>query len=393
MTSGCGTRPAFVGKTALSGVGYTDLTASGGRSVLSLALEASRAALADCGLTPADVDGVITYSLFNDSVSSQAVATGLGCGDLSYVLDLNNGGSQPGFAVMNAAMAVASGLANTVIVYRALNGRTGKKVGSTHFESPSGQFRYPIGFSSYPYYIAMWSRRFMIETGATEADLAGVVIAQREYSALNERAVRRNLLTEDQYFARGYVVEPFRAVDCTVEVDAAVAVVVTSLERARDLKVPPAVLEGGAWVTGRGSGLDIADVHYWPDLSRNCQHMLADRLWASAGLGPQDIDVAEIYDCFSPAVLYGLEALGFVERGGAGAFIREGNTRLGGRLPTNTHGGLLNEGYVHGMNTVTEAVYQIQGRAGARQVSGAATAVATSGVLVDGSAIVLRKDS
>jgi acetyl-CoA acetyltransferase len=167
-------------------------------------------------------------------------------------------------------------------------------------------------------------------------------------------------------------------------------VVVTSRERAADAPVPAAIIEGGAWVTGRGSGLDIADLHTWPDFSRNCQHLLAERLWQSAGLGPGDVDVAEIYDCFSPAVLYGLEALGFAERGGAGTLIREGGTGLTGRIPTNTHGGLLNEGYVHGMNTVTEAVLQVQRRGGARQVADAKVSVATSGVLVDGSAIVFR---
>lgn len=386
-------RPYFAGRAAISGVGYTDLTAPGGRSVLDLAVEASRKALADCGLTGRDVDGMSTFGLFNDSVSAQAVATGLGCGDLTYTLDLNNGGSQPAFAVMNAAMAVAEGLAETVVVYRALNGRTGKKVGSTRFEAPSSQFRYPIGLSAYPQYIAMWARRFMLETGATEEDLYAVVTRQREYSALNDRAVRRKPLTHDEYFSRGYVVEPFRSADCTVEVDAAVALVVTSLERARDLDVAPAVIDGGAWVTGRGSGLDIADLHTWPDFTRNCQHLLADRLWASAGIGPSDVDVAQIYDCFSPAVLYGLEALGFVERGGAGEFVRSGETLLEGSLPTNTHGGLLNEGYVHGMNTVCEAALQIQGRGGDRQVRGANVAVATSGVLVDGSAIILRRDS
>jgi acetyl-CoA acetyltransferase len=383
-------RPAYAGKAAVTGVGYTDFTAPAGRSVLELALEASRAALNDAGLTPGDVDGMCSFGLFNDSVTCQAVATGLGCDDLSYVLDLNNGGSQPAFAVLNAAMAIAAGAANTVIVYRALNGRSGKKVGSTRFEAPSSQFRYPIGLSAYPQYIAMWARRFMIETGTTEEDLAHVVMVQREYSALNERAVRRNPMTLDEYFSRGYVVEPFRTVDCTVEVDGAVAVVVTSAERARDLAVPPAVIEGGAWVTGRGSGLDIADLHSWPDFSLNCQHLLAPRLWQAAGIGPAEVDVAEIYDCFTPAVLYGLEGLGFVERGGAAKFVRSGQTRLTGSLPTNTHGGLLNEGYVHGMNTVAEAVLQAQGRGGARQVPKAHVVVATSGVLVDGSAIVFR---
>ncbi|MER5671063.1 thiolase C-terminal domain-containing protein [Pseudonocardia alni] len=389
-TSRSTARPAYVGKAAATGVGYTDFTDSGGRTVLSRALEACQAALADAGLSAADVDGLCSFGLFNDSVSCQAVATGLGCGDLSYVLDLNNGGSQPAFAVLNAAMAVASGVANTVVVYRALNGRTGKKVGSTRFDAPSSQFRYPIGLSAYPQYIALWARRYMIETGATEEDLAAVVMNQREFSARNERAVRRTPLTLDQYFDRDYVVEPFRSVDCTVEVDAAVAVVITSTERARDLAVPPAVIEGGAWVTGRGSGLDVADLHSWQDFSRNCQHRLADRLWSAAGVGPQDVDVAEIYDCFSPAVLYGLEALGFVERGGAGEFVRSGQAGPKGPLPTNTHGGLLNEGYVHGMNTVTEAVLQAQRRGGARQVPDANIVVATSGVLVDGSAIVFR---
>jgi acetyl-CoA acetyltransferase len=384
-------RPTYVGRAAITGVGYTDLTDATPRTVLALALEAAGAALADCGLTPADVDGMCSFGLFNDSVTCQAVATGLGCADLSFVLDLNNGGSQPAYAVLNAAMAVAAGVANNVVVYRALNGRTGKKVGSTRFEAPSSQFRYPIGLSAYPQYIAMWARRFMIATGATEEDFAAVVMAQREYSLLNDRAVRRKPLTRDEYFTRPYVVEPFRSVDCTVEVDGAVAVVVSAVDRARDQAVPPAVIEGGTWVTGRGAGLDIADLHSWPDFSRNCQHLLADRLWQSAGMGPAEIDVAEIYDCFSPAVLYGLEALGFVERGGAGDFVRRGETGLAGRLPTNTHGGLLNEGYVHGMNTVAEAALQVQGRSGGRQVSSAETAVATSGVLVDGSALVLRR--
>jgi acetyl-CoA acetyltransferase len=393
MTASTGKRPGFLGRTAVTGVGYTDLRAEGTQSVLGLAVEAVENALADCGLGPGDVDGLATYGLFNDSITAQAVATTLGMAELSWALDVNNGGQQPCFTVMSAAMAIEAGLAETVVVFRSLRGRTGTKVGSVRFSSPTSQYRYPIGLTAYPQYIAMWSRRFMIETGATEDDLAAVVMRQREYSVLNDRAVRRTLLSRDDYDSRPYVVEPFRTVDCTVEVDAAVAVVVTSLERARDLAVPPAVLEGAAWVTGRGSGLDIADIHFWPDLSRNCQAELAPRLWASAGLGPQDIDVAEIYDCFSPAVLYGLEGLGFVGRGESGAFIRDGHTAPGGSMPVNTHGGLLNEGYVHGMNTVAEAVLQIQGRGGARQVPGAQTAVATSGVLVDGSALVLRKES
>jgi acetyl-CoA acetyltransferase len=385
-------RPTFFGRAAIAGVGYTDMTGEGKHSAAALAARACLNAIADAGLKPADIDGVASFGLFGDSITSQAAATAMGLGPLSYTLDSNNGGSQPCFLVLNAAMAVASGLANTVVVFRSLRGRSGRKLGSVRFDAPTSQFRYPIGLTAYPQYIAMWARRFMIETGTSEKHLAAVVTTQREYAARNERAFRRALLTEAEYFERPYVVEPFRSVDCTVEVDAGIAVVVTSLDRARDLPNPPAVISGGAWVNGRGSGLDIADLHSWPDFTLNCQHYLAPRLWASAGLGPSDIDVAEIYDCFSPAVLFGLEGLGFVGRGEAGDFVASGETRLGGVLPVNTHGGLINEGYVHGMNSVAEAALQIQQRGGDRQVEGAECALATSGVLVDGSALILTSD-
>jgi acetyl-CoA acetyltransferase len=385
-------RPAFLGRTAVAGVGATAFSKASGRTVTALAAEACRAALDDCGLEPSAVDGIVSYSLFNDSVACQAVATVLGVPELTYALDLNLGGQAPCFAVANAAMAVASGMASTVLVFRALNGRSGTRVGSTRFSAPTNQYRYPIGFTAYPQYIALWARRFMIETGTDYEDLGAVVIRQREHAARNDRAIRRAPLALDDYLAAPFLVDPFRGLDCTTEVDAACAVVVTTLDRARDLARPPAVVQGAAWTTPRGSGLDIADVVAWDDYSRNCQAHLAPRLWASAGLGPADMDVAEIYDCFSAVVLMGLEGLGLAARGEAGKLVRSGETALGGRLPVNTHGGLLCEGYVHGMNTLTEAVLQVQGRGGARQVDGAETCVVTSGALMDGSALVLVAD-
>lgn len=385
-------RPTFLGRTAVAAVGSTAFTRRSGRTVVSLAAEACRGALADCGLAPHDVDGIVSYSLFNDSVACQAVATVLGVPELTYALDLNLGGQAPCFAVANAAMAVEARMATNVLVFRALNGRSGTRVGSTRFPAPTDQYRSPLGFTAYPQFIALWARRYMIETGADHEDLAAVVIRQREHAARNERAVRRTPLDLDTYLASPFLVDPFRPLDCTTEVDGACAVLVTTLERARDLARPPVVLEGAAWTTPRGSGLDIADLHSWPDYSRNCQSHLAPRLWATAGIGPEDVDVAEIYDCFSAVVLMGLEGLGLAERGGAGKLVRSGDTALGGRLPVNTHGGLLCEGYVHGMNTVTEAVAQIQGRCGERQVAGAETCVVTSGALMDGSALVLAVD-
>ena len=379
-------RPSFLGNSAIAGVGYTDISKRSGRSVATLATAACRAALEDCGLTSADVDGVVSFGLFNDSVGGQAVATELAIPELTYCVDLTLGGQAAAFAVTNAAMAVHTGLASCVLVYRALNGRSGIRIGTQPFAAPTAQYRYPIGFTAYPYYMAMLARRFMVETGAATEDLAAVVLAQREYATRNQRAILRTPLTLDDYLEAPFLVEPFRTVDCTTEVDGACAVVVTTLERARTLRQTPVVLEGAAWATGRRSGLDIADLHLWPDFTTNAQNVLADRLWRSAGLHPDDVDVAEIYDCFSSSVLIALEGLGFAGRGESGAFVQE---RV---LPVNTHGGLLCEGYVHGMNTLCEGVLQLQGRCDERQVEDARVCVVTSGAMGDGSAAVLVRD-
>ena len=387
------TRPSFVGATAVSGVGYTPFTKRFDGSVLDLAVEACRAALADCGLVAGDVDGIVSYSLFNDSVPVQAVATSLALPELSFALDLNLGGQAPAFAALNAAMAVAGGMASNVLVYRALKGRSGVRIGSKSWTSATSQYRYPIGFTEYPQVMALWARRFMIETGATELDLAALVMATREHAVRNPRAIRRKPITMDEYMGAPMFVEPFRIPDCTTEVDGACAVLVTSVERARTLSTQPAVLAGGAWVTGGRSGLDLADPHLWPDYSRNCQAALSSRLWATSGLRPADMDVAEIYDCFSSVPLIGLEGLGLVERGGSGEFIRAGETALDGSLPMNTHGGLLCEGYLHGMNTLAEGVLQTQGRGDERQVAYVEHCLVTSGGLMDGSAVILAKDA
>jgi acetyl-CoA acetyltransferase len=386
-------RPPFLGDTAIAGVGYTPLTKASGVSVLNLATEACRAALDDAGLPASELDGIVTFSLFEDSVPAQSVATALGSRELRYAIDLSLGGQAPCYAVALAALAVSSGMANNVLVYRALNGRSGVRIGSQPFASPTAQYRYPIGLTAFPQLIALWARRFMIETGTTHEHLGAVVLAQRAYAAANDRAIRRTPLTMDEYLAAPFVVDPFRSHDCTAEVDGACAVLLTSLDRARSLARPPVVIEGAAWVTPSGSGLDMGDFFSWKDWSRNCQSYLADRLWESARIRPSDVDFAEIYDCFSSVVLFGLEGLGLVGRGESGDFVAAGETALGGSLPVNTHGGLLCEGYLHGINTVAEAVLQIQGRGGERQVPSAGRCVVTSAALQDGSALVLATDA
>jgi acetyl-CoA acetyltransferase len=260
------------------------------------------------------------------------------------------------------------------------------------FAGGGGQYRYPIGYGAYLMYVAMWAQRFLAETGQGPEDLAAVAIAQRAYAMANERAFRRRPLTLEQYLESPYVVDPFRAPDCTIEVDGACAVLVTSVERARDLRHPPAVVAAGSYRAGPRPGLDIGDHLAWRDYTRNYTSWLAPDLYAQAGLGPSEVEFAEIYDCFTSTVLMGMEGLGLCERGGSGDFVRSGETALGGRLPMNTHGGLLSEGYLHGMNTVAEAVLQIQGRGGDRQVPRHEVGIVTSGALMDGSGLILTAD-
>jgi acetyl-CoA acetyltransferase len=377
---------------AAVGVGYTELSKASGRTVLDLATEAGRKAAEDAGVPLADIDGVVSFSVLGDSVSSEAVATSLAVPGLRFVMDFQQGGQSPCFMIQQAAMAVAQGYAENVLVFRALNGRSGIRVGSGSFPGGAAQYRYPIGYNAYLMYIAMWARRYMHETGTAPEALAAVAIAQRAYAEMNERAIQRKPLDLDSYLASPMIADPFRVADCTSEVDGACAVLVTSLDRARDLRQPPAVIASAAYRAGPRPGLDIGDQLLYDDYTRNFTSLLRDELFGRAGITASDVDFAEIYDCFTSVVLMGLEGLGFCGRGEAGDFVRSGATRLDGSLPVNTHGGLLAEGYLHGMNTVAEAVLQILGRGGDRQVARHDVGVVTSGALVDGSALVLTTD-
>ncbi len=380
-------------KTAIAGVGYTEFNRNSGRSVLSQAREACLNAIHDAGLTPADIDGINSFSVSNDSVPGQAVATVLGIPQLRYNNDLSMGGQAACNLVWQAACAVACGQAKNVLVFRAMNGKSGNAVGTMQFHGMGGQYRYPIGYDAYMMYVGMWGQRFLYETGQTAADLAAVAIAQRDYATRNPRALLRNKpLDADSYYAQKFVVDPYRMADCTVEVDGACAVLVTSLEHARDLPHKPAVIAAGAYRAGIRSGLDIGDHLSWDDYTRNYTSWLREELYAAAGVAPQDVTFAEIYDCFTTTVLMSMEGMGLCERGESGALHRSGGTALNGRLPTNTHGGLLSEGYLHGMNTVCEAVLQMQGRGGALQVPNNRVCAVTSGALMDGSAMILTQD-
>ncbi len=355
-------------RAAIAGVGYTEFSKHSGVSTQTLALRAIRAALDDAGLTIADVDGVACHRV-GDSVQAALVAQALGVRDLRFHLDLFGGGSTSASVVGSAAMAVATGMAECVVCWRAINARSEFRMGGTGRAAPDTvefQYQTPYGYMTPPQQFAMVARAYLDAFGVSAEDLGRVAITQRQHAVANERAMMRTPLTMDDYLASRWIVEPFRLLDCCV------ALVVTPIERARDLRHVPVritgtVFGGGHTLYSNGRG----------DLTTTAAADSSKRLYAMAGLGPDDIDVAELYDAFTPLVPVQLEDYGFCKKGDAAAFAADGTTALGGRLPVNTHGGFLSEGYVHGLNHVAEAVAQLRGTCGPRQVEGAEVALST----------------
>jgi len=388
---------AFCGTTAIAGIGATEFSKDSGRSELKLAVEAARAALDDAGLTPADVDGMVTFSM--DSNAEIAVARELGAGELTFFSLIGYGGGAACATVHQAAMAVATGAASVVICYRALNERSGRRFGqvsvaavqaATSSGIDSG-WHYPMGLATPAATVAMAARRYMHVFGATSADFGAVAVADRKHAATNPAAwfYQRPIMLADHQESR-WICEPLRLLDCCQETDGAVAIVVTSLERARSLRNSPVVIRAAA----QGSGPDQYTMtsYYRDDLSGLPEMgVVARQLWAQATLQPDDIRTAVLYDHFTPYVLMQLEELGFCPRGEARDFIAGGAIELGGRLPLNPHGGQLGEGYLHGMNGIAEGVRQVRGTS-VNQVPGAGPVVVTAGTGVPTSGLILGQD-
>jgi acetyl-CoA acetyltransferase len=378
-------------KYAIAGIGYTKYSNNSGTTVLNLALEACRNALTDAGMDASEVDGVVSYH-FNDSIPSIAVATGLGLPAARYAVEFSSGGNAANLIVQAAAAAIEAGLADNVLCFRAMNGRSGFRLGGGRELNSRGitQYTAPFGWITYPQAMAMWCRRHMVKYSTTSEQLGRIAVEFRNNAARNERAIMRQPITLADHQASRMIVDPFHLLDICLESDGACAVLVTSAARARALRQKPVFIMGAAYGGGPNQGDDLFDAIRWPDHSQNFTTYIARDLWGSAGVGPQDIDVAEIYDCFTYTVIMSLEGLGFCPHGEGGRFVADGGIAFNGKLPVNTHGGLLSEAYIHGFNHVIEAVEQLRGAAGPRQVKGAELAVTTGGAMTCGSALVLR---
>ncbi|MDT4943541.1 MAG: 17-hydroxy-3-oxo-4-pregnene-20-carboxyl-CoA lyase [Pseudonocardiales bacterium] len=382
------------GKAAIAGIGATEFSKDSGRSELRLAAECVRAALDDAGLRPSDVDGLVTFTM--DANSEIAVAREVGIPELRFFSQIGYGGGAAAATVQQAAMAVATGIADVVVCYRAFNERSGHRFGQFSAElaarpTSSGvdaSWSYPMGLGTPAANVAMVARRYMHTFGATSEDFGRVAVADRRHAATNPNAFFYGKpITLEEHQASRWIAEPLHLLDCCQESDGGVALVVTSAARARDLRQRPAVITGAA----QGSGPDqFVMTSYYRDAMAGLPEMglVGRQLWAQAGIAPEDVQTAVLYDHFTPFVLIQLEELGFCPRGEARDFIADGAIELGGRLPVNTHGGQLGEAYIHGMNGIAEGVRQLRGSA-VNQVQDVEHVLVTAGTGVPTSGLVL----
>jgi acetyl-CoA acetyltransferase len=379
-------------QAAIAGIGATEFSKNSGVTTLTLALRAIRAAADDAGVAIGEIDGIATHRV-GDSVPASVVAQALGMTDPRYFVDHFGGGGSSQGLIGTAAMAVASGVADHVVCYRAINARSEFRMGGTGrppVEHVETQYQAPYGYGAPPQLYALAARAYMDKYGADERDFGAVAITQRRHAALNPRAMMRQPISYEDYLSSRPVVDPFRLLDCCLETDVGLAVLLCRPELARHLRHPPVLIRAVTW--GGGTSSYSGGAELLPSAARK----MAPRLWQAAGMTPADIDVANIYDCFTFAVLLQLEDYGFCAPGEAGAFVRSGATALAGALPVNPHGGFLSEGYGHGMNHVIEAVEQLRGVSGPRQVAGAEVALCTGapGYAAGAtSAMVLRRAS
>jgi acetyl-CoA acetyltransferase len=392
---------AFAGrdKTAVVGIGQTAFMRDSGRSVLSLATEAALAALADAGLTPDDVDGIIRCDY--DTVTPFSLGASLGVNNLAFWADTGPGGVAPCMMMGIAMGAVLSGQAKTVLAFRSLNGRSEARLGAaarTAGKDTVGgfgtydEFFQPYGLLTAGQTFALMARRHMLEYGTTPEQLGAVAMACREHANLTPHAqMQSRPMTMDDYLTSRMISTPLRLYDFCLESDGACAVVITSAERAKDLAKTPVLIRA---VAG-GAPPDRRPGEMFPVVTRKDMTDLGGRragetLWKRAGVGPHEMDTAQLYDCFTISVILQLEAYGFCGKGEGGPFAASGAIRQGGALPINTGGGHLSEGYVHGMNHIVQAVRQLRGEAD-MQVPGAELSLVTGGPLPVGSSVVFRR--
>ncbi len=384
-------------KVAIVGIGETEFSKDSGRSELQLSCEAIKAAVEDAGLQMKDIDGIVKFTWdFNDEAS---IINSLGIPELKFFGDIAWGGCASCPSVMHAAMAVATGMADYVVCYRALNERSGHRYGHTATEgafsltTPTTQWAYlwPFGSMVAAAWAATFTRRYMHEFGATSRHMGWASVVCREHAQKNPKAMfYGKTMTIEDHQQSNFIIEPLRKFDCCVDTDGAVAIVVTSAERAKDCKQKPVYILGAA--QGMATEGEMMTSFYRPMISLLPETWyMGQELFRVAGVTPKDIDVLQLYDAFSPLIPMQMEELGFCGVGEGAAFCEGGDRiRVGGEIPVNTSGGCLSEGYIHGMNHITEAVRQLRGTS-FNQVKDAELVLVTAAPPVPTGGLILRR--
>ena len=381
---------------AIAGIGLTEFSKNSGVSELSLAAQCITAACDDAGISPSEIDGLVSYTL--DSTDEIEVARAVGAGDLSFFGRINYGGGAAVGTILQAVMAVATGQAETVVCWRAMNGRSGQRMGqgvagnivSSDLIHWSWYMAY--GMLTPGSWIAMVANKYMHTYGVTREDLGRVAISQRNHALKNPRAFGYGKpLTMDEYLASRMIADPLCLYDFCQETDGGCAILVTSAERARDLKQKPAIIRGVTQASTRGQ--EQMTSYYRSELTSLPEmEMAARRVYAMAELGPAEIDAACLYDAFTSEIIMQLESFGFCGKGEGKDLVRDGALDIDGRLPNNTHGGLLSEAYIHGMNNIAEGVRLVRGNSSNQPQKSVEHVLVSSGVGVPTGALILASD-
>ena len=377
MTTGIISEPRLRDCYAIVGVGNSALGRVPGADSLALLEQAMRRAVADAGLTLAAIDGIVSRGPDDVYTHHQRIGQRLGI-NARFSTSLDNGGASQILAVALAVMAIDAGLCTTVLCGYGRNSwsRTHDNAESRLQTELIPQEQLPREFApEYGYFgavatHALGARRHMHEYGTTREHFAHVAISFREHALRNSEAMMKEPLTLEDYFAARFIADPYGLYDCSLLSDGAGAVVVTSAERARDLKMPPVLIKGfGTFNNLRGWAADR-------NMIETAARQSGETAYRMAGVGPRDVDTAQIYDCFTGMVIAQLEDYGFCPKGEGGPFAASGALRLDGALPTNTSGGQLSEAHVEGMLQIVEAARQLRHTYPVeRQVKGAETAL------------------
>jgi acetyl-CoA acetyltransferase len=384
------------GKAAIVGIAETDYLRGTDQSILQMILSASMGAIRDAGLKPSDVDAILPPPGF---VAWDEIAAHLGVPDVRYTACPQMGGASATASLLTAAMAISTGVADVVLMTVGWNGYSAirprpdarpnkRRFNAAFFETVKNYYA-PYGLRSAPWWYSLYLERYAKHYMVPPEAAGAIAVACRKHAQLNPKALMRDRpLSMEEYLASAYITEPLRKLDCCVETDCAAAIVMTSVERAWDLPHIPVTFLGGA--EGHPNRPD--ELINRKDVLNLGLDLAAPRAFAMAGVGKNDMDFLQVYDCFTYVALLEIEALGYAERGGAADFVKSGNIELGGKFPMNTHGGLMSQGHCWGMNHIVEAARQLRHEGGAAQVKDCELGLVTGyGDLGDGSIAILGR--